>query len=225
MSITDVIKKSVLEKFQTSELTAAGITVTLGMALGLGLFIYLIYRVHSRSGFYNHGFNKALAILPVITAAIMLAMSSNLTISLGMVGALSIVRFRNAVKDSMDLVYLFWGISTGIIVGAGVFELALILSLLVAILIVALDLLPKLRSPSLLIVSGSGTALEPQLLEGAKEFSKFVKVSSRNASKTGVEWIFELAIRGKESELVERISRIDGVESVHLMTHDGNLRF
>ena len=113
MSFSDIIKKSVLDKFQTADLSTTTISVTLGMAILLGLFIYFVYRMNSRSGFYNRDFNKSLATLPVITAAIMLAMGSNLTISLGMVGALSIVRFRNAIKDPADLTYLFWSISLG----------------------------------------------------------------------------------------------------------------
>lgn len=107
MSFTDTIKKSALEGFTANDLTTTSIAVTLGMAVLLGLYIYGIYRVTTKKSFYNRSFNKALAILPLIAAGILLAMQSNLIISLGMVGALSIVRFRNAVKDSMDLVYLF----------------------------------------------------------------------------------------------------------------------
>ena len=98
-----MLKKSVVEGFSAGNLDTSHIIVVLAVAVALGLFIYAVYRTTSKSGFYNRGFNKALAIMPVITAAIMLAMQSNLVISLGMVGALSIVRFRNAVKDSPTL--------------------------------------------------------------------------------------------------------------------------
>ena len=141
MSFSDIIKNSVLEKFQAGDLTTTTVVLTLAIAVAAGLFIYLVYRLNSRSGFYNRDFNKSLATLPVITAGIMLAMGSNLTISLGMVGALSIVRFRNAVKDAADLTYLFWSISAGIVIGAGLFELAFWLSLVVAVLTTFLDLL------------------------------------------------------------------------------------
>lgn len=89
MSFSDIIKNSVLEKFQAGDLTTTTVVLTLAIAVAAGLFIYLVYRLNSRSGFYNRDFNKSLATLPVITAGIMLAMGSNLTISLGMVGALS----------------------------------------------------------------------------------------------------------------------------------------
>jgi len=224
MSFTDVIKKSILEKFQGGDLTTTSIAITLGMAILLGLFIYLIYRINARSGFYNRGFNKSLATLPVITAAIMLAMGSNLTLSLGMVGALSIVRFRNAVKDPADLTYLFWSISVGIVVGAGLFELALLVSLAVAVLVSVLDLLPAFRAPCLLVVSGEDAAIEGALIAVASANAKFVKIRSRNVSKKGVEWILEMQSRS-EAELVKEVSAVAGVNSVHLMTHDGDVRF
>lgn len=224
MSTADVIKKSVLEKFQTTDLTTTSIAVTLGMAILLGLFIYFVYRVNTKSGFYNRGFNKSLATLPVITAAILLAMGSNLTISLGMVGALSIVRFRNAVKEPSDLTYLFWSISVGIIVGAGLFELAILVCLAVAVLVSFLDLLPAFRAPCLLVVSAEAADMESALMECIKTYTKAVKIRSRNVGKKGTEWIFEMQTR-KEMELLQKISQMEGVASVHLMTHDGDVRF
>lgn len=224
MSFTDVLKKSVLEKFQASDMTTTSIAVTLGMAILLGVFIYFVYRISTKSGFYNRDFNKSLAALPVVTAAIMLAMGSNITISLGMVGALSIVRFRNAVKNPIDLTYLFWSISIGIVVGSGLFELAVLLSLAITALLFALDLLPTFRAPCLLVVSGEDIAMESELIAIAKKYSRSVAIRSRNVSKRGVEWILEMRIRNEES-LVQKIATLEKVSSVHLMTHDGDVRF
>lgn len=224
MSFTDVLKKSVLEKFQASDMTTTSIAVTLGMAILLGVFIYFVYRISTKSGFYNRDFNKSLAALPVVTAAIMLAMGSNITISLGMVGALSIVRFRNAVKNPIDLTYLFWSISIGIVVGSGLFELAVLLSLAITALLFALDLLPTFRAPCLLVVSGEDIDIESELIAIAKKYSRSVAIRSRNVSKRGVEWIFEMRIRNEES-LVQKIATLEKVSSVHLMTHDGDVRF
>lgn len=223
MSFSDVIKKSVMEKFQATDLTTTSITITLLFAVMIGLFIYIVYRFNTKTGFYNRGFNKSLATLPVITAAIMLAMSSNLTISLGMVGALSIVRFRNAVKEPVDLTYLFWSISIGIIVGAGLFELAILLSLVVAVLLSFLDFLPVLRAPCILVVSAQDVSAERDIMNGARQFAKNVKIRSRNVSANSVEWIIEL--QGKDEDaLVQSISKIANVTSVQLMTHDGDMR-
>lgn len=224
MSFKDIFKKSFLEKFQNENLTTTSIVIVLGMAIALGLFIYFVYRMNSKSGFYNRGFNKSLAILPVITAAIMLAMGSNLTISLGMVGALSIVRFRNAIKDPADLTYLFWSISLGIVVGAGLFELAILLSLAVAVLVSLLDLIPAFRSPCILVVSAENESIESQLLEITKKYAKTVKIRSRNINNRGVEWIFEMKTRN-EGDLIQNVSKIEYVTSAHLMTHDGDVRF
>lgn len=224
MNFSDIFKKTVLEKLQAGELTTTSIILTIGMAIALGLFVYFVYRINTKTGFYNKGFNKSLATLPLITAAIMLAMGSNLTISLGMVGALSIVRFRNAVKDPVDLTYLFLSISVGIVTGAGLFKLAILLCLAFAMLMMLLDLLPILRVPCLLIVSGKDVDIEDELLSYAKEYAKTVKIRSRNIDKRGVEWIFEIQT-GKEKELVKKITSMDSVNTVHLMTHDGNVRF
>ena len=224
MGFSDIIKNSVLQKLQVNSLSTVDIVLALGLSVLGGLFIYAVYRVNSRSGFYNRSFNKSLATLPVITAAIMLAMGSNLTISLGMVGALSIVRFRNAVKDPSDLTYLFWSIATGIIVGACLFELGIILALVTAVILSVLDFIPTLRAPCLLVISGDAVELEEKILQAVKLFCKKAKVRSRNINKKGVEWIIELQL-DKETELLSNLSALEGLSSVHLMTHDGEVRF
>ena len=224
MGFTDIIKKSVLEGFDAGDLSTTSILVTLAMAVLFGLFIYAVYRFTSKGGFYNRGFNKSLATLPLITAGIMLAMQSNLVISLGMVGALSIVRFRNAVKDPTDLTFLFWSISMGIVTGAGLFELALLISLCAAVLLFGLDLIPTFRAPCLLVISGEKGVDEKALLSEIKAFSAKYKVRSRNMTKKGTEWILEVNVK-EETGLVERVGALDGVVSVNLLTHDGEVRF
>ncbi len=224
MSFNDIFKNSFLNKFNNEALTTTTIVLTLGMALLIGLFVFFVYRVNSNSGFYNRSYNKSLAVLPVITAAIILAMGSNLAISLGMVGALSIVRFRNAIKDTLDLTFLFWSISIGIVVGAGLFELAIILSLVVALFISIIDLMPVFSSPCILVVSGERGVSESKLLELINQHTKKVKIRSRNICENGAEWIFEMKTKNEEL-LIRNISKLEKVTSVHLMTHDGDVRF
>ena len=224
MTFTDAIKKSVLEGFDAGNLTTSYILVVLAAAVALGLFVYAVYRTTTKSGFYNRSFNKALAVMPVITAGIMLSMQSNLVISLGMVGALSIVRFRNAVKDSSDLAYLFWSISMGIITGAGLFEIAIILSIFVTILIIVLDLVPTFKAPCILVVSADSTAKESEVMDCVKKFSPKAKIRSRNVTKNGTEWILELQAK-EEAKLVKAVAAANGVVTVNLMTHDGEVRF
>ncbi len=224
MSFTDMIKNKFLEGFTAADLTTTSIVAASALAVVLGMYIYFVYRFSNKSGFYNRNFNKTLAVLPLITTAIVLAMQSNLVISLGMVGALSIIRFRNAVKDSVDLMYLFWSISVGIIVGAGLYELVIFVCLFITILIFGIDLLPTFKAPCILVVSGESQELEPELLTVIREFAPRAKVRSRNISHNGAEWIFELQTK-KEAELLRRTSAIEGVSSLNLMTHDGDVRF
>ena len=224
MSFTDVIKKSVLDGFHTGDLSTISMAVTLAMAVGMGLFIYVVYRLTAKGSFYNRDFNKSLATLPVITAGILLAMQSNLVISLGMVGALSIVRFRNAVKDPADLTFLFWSISMGIIVGAGLFELAILLSLAATVLILGLDLIPSFRAPCMLVVSGASDMKEADLIACVKRSCPRIRMRSRNINKRGLEWILEVAVKDG-SELVSNVAELPGVVSVNLMSHDGEIRF
>lgn len=224
MGFQDIIKKSVLEGFTSGNVTTTKSIVTLGVAILAGLYIYLLYRVTSKSGFYNRGFNKSLASLPLITAAILLAMQNNLVIGLGMVGALSIVRFRNAVKDASDLTYLFWSISVGIVIGAGLYELAILLSLCMTVLQLGLDLLPAVRAPYLLVVSGDKRAQEEALLAAVKAHTSKAKMRSRNVTERGTEWIVELQVKSA-AELVAHVFELEGVSSVNLLSHDGEVRF
>ena len=223
MGFTDIIKKSVLARFNAGDLSTMTIVTTLAMAAAMGLFIYGVYRLCAKNSFYNRDFNKSLAVLPAITAGIMLAMQSNLVISLGMVGALSIVRFRNAVKNSADLTFLFWSISMGIVIGAGLMELALLMSLCITVLIMGLDLLPAFRAPCLLVISGEKNMDEALLLGCVRQYSPRMKVRSRCVTKKGTEWILEVSVRD-ESALVNQVSEMDGVVSLNLMRHDGQIR-
>ena len=119
MGFKDILKKSFLEGANVVDFSIASVALTLVVTAALGLYIYIVYRLISRKSFYSKSFNISLVAMAMITAAIILAIQSSVVISLGMVGALSIVRFRTAVKDPMDLVFLFWSISIGIICGAG----------------------------------------------------------------------------------------------------------
>ncbi len=177
-----------------------------------------------KDGFYSSTFNKSLAILPLITAAILLAMQSNLVISLGMVGALSIVRFRNAVKCPMDLVYLFWSISVGIIVGSGLYELAIIASLAVAALNVLIDLIPTFRPPYLLIVSTEKDKDDNEVIKCVKKHCRNMKVRNRNLTKNTKEFIIEVKTKN-DSVLTKELVQLDGILSVNMLSHDGELRF
>ncbi len=223
MSFSDALKKSVLEGFTAGDLTTTKIIVALGMAAVIGLYIFFVYRLTTKSNFYSRSFNKSLAVLPVITTVILLAMSSNIVISLGMVGALSIVRFRNAVKDSMDLTFLFWSISAGIVIGAGLYELAVVASLAISLFMAFLDVIPSFKAPCLMVVSAENSNVETAIMKVLKSHTKKVSLRSRNITLTGMELIFELQVKDY-SALSDEISQIAGVTSTSVLSHNGELR-
>ena len=224
MSIKDAIKKSVLQEFTDPAVTMGDIAASLGMAAVLALYIYLIYKLVTRSAFYSRDFNKSLAMLPVITAGILLAMQSSFVISLGSVGALSIVRFRNAVKDPMDLVFLFWSISIGIVCGAKLYALAVLLSLVLTVLVFVLDFIPAAKSPMLLVMNGSDASVETALQPILKQQAKAAHVKSRNLTTTGIDLIVELR-PNDPAALVQACAALPGVQSVSLLDHDGQIRY
>lgn len=224
MSIKDAIKKSVLQEFTDPAVTMGDIAASLGMAAVLALYIYLIYKLVTRSAFYSRDFNKSLAMLPVITAGILLAMQSSFVISLGSVGALSIVRFRNAVKDPMDLVFLFWSISIGIVCGAKLYALAVLLSLVLTVLVFVLDFIPAAKSPMLLVMNGSDASVETALQPILKQQAKAAHVKSRNLTTAGVDLIVELR-PNDPAALVQACAALPGVQSVSLLDHDGQIRY
>lgn len=225
MSTKDIIKNSVLENF-TTDLSLTRICIALAVAVVLSLYIFYIYRLTAKAGFYSKDFNKSIALLSVITAAIVLAMQSNLVISLGMVGALSIVRFRNAVKNSMDLVFLFWSISVGIICGAGLYEIALIMSLVVTLLLFLLEAVPTPKADQLLIVNSTSPEAASEIEAIVKKHTKSFQTKSRNLTQKGLDLIFEFKCK-KDSEetLLKELHGLSHLTNISILSHDGDRRF
>lgn len=200
------------------------VVMVLVMACVIGSYIYVIYRLVTKKTFYSKSFNISLAVITVVTAAIILAVQSSIVISLGMVGALSIVRFRTAVKEPMDLCFLFWSIAAGICCGARVMEVAIILSVLLTVLVVVLDRLPIGQAPMILIMNLKDAKKEPAIIGEVKKYSRYYKVKSRNVSPMKCNLIVEVRVR-EEYEMVQAISALEGVESVSLVSHDGEVTF
>ena len=221
MSVSDVIKKSVLEGFSYSDITTVKIIVTLLVTYLIALYIFFVYKMVTKSEFYYKNFNISMAVISVVTSGIILAMQSSIVISLGMVGALSIVRFRTAIKDPMDLLFLFWSIGTGIICGAGLYKIAIILAVLVTIGILILDLIPVRIGPYLLIINADNAEVEDDIMALIKETGTG-KMKSRNITAAGMDLILEIRVK-KDKELVDRISKLKGITAVSLMAHDGEV--
>jgi len=190
----------------------------------LGAFIFWVYKWQTKTEFYSRDFNITLPALAVITAAIMVAIQTNILVSLGMVGALSIVRFRTAVKNPMDLGYLFWAIGVGIICGVRLHLLALILSLIVASIFTLMRKLGEPKALALLDVRSALVVCPTSIEKTIRENSDYCKVSSLSMRNMERESIYEVRT-SQETELIQQLLKIDGVKSVNYLEHHGERRF
>ncbi len=224
MSFKDIFKKSFLEGYASAEITTFTIVVALGIACLLALYIFFVYRVMTRKTFYSKNFNITLAGITVITSALILTMQSSVVLSLGMVGALSIVRFRTAVKDPLDLMFLFWSISVGIICGAGLAQVAVILSVVVTLGILILDRMPVAKAPMILVVNASDLDAEKAVCEIVKQYSRFFSVKSRNMTADTLDLVVELRTEAG-STLIREVMGLPGIASASLLAHDGEVTF
>lgn len=224
MSIQDTFKKSFLTNFNAADISTSDIVITLLVTLLLALYLFFIYRIISRKSFYNKNFNISLAALALITAAIIITIQSSIVVSLGMVGALSIVRFRTAVKDPLDLVFLFWAIAIGIICGVGLYHVAAVVSIMVTIVIFALDMIPVAKVPMILVVRTAYTDMQEDILSVVAEASKYYKVKSRNMTGNQLNMIIELRTKD-EIKLMDNIWNLEGVEYASLLDHDGEVTY
>lgn len=220
MSFKDIFKKSFLEGFASTEITTTTVVVALMIASALALYIFLVYRVMTRKSFYSKSFNLSLAGIVVITAALILTMQSSVVLSLGMVGALSIVRFRTAIKDPMDLMFLFWSISVGIICGAGLAQVAVILSIVLTVGIFVLERFPVAKAPMILVVNACDLNAEEQIVQVVAQYDKHLCIKSRNMTEASMDMVVELRT-AQGGQLICEIMKLTGVTSASLISHDG----
>lgn len=224
MSYLDIFKSDFLTNYTSEDVQVMQVVGVLAITCLIACYIFMVYKLITKKTFYSKNFNISLAAIAVITAAIILAVQSSIVISLGMVGALSIVRFRTAIKEPMDLCFLFWSIAVGICCGAHMTEVAAILSVILTILVLILDRLPVGRAPMILIVDLDDSKKEPELVKIINQYSGYHKVKSRNLLKERCNLIMEVRIK-KEYELVQAVSELDGVMKVSLVSHDGEVTF
>ena len=224
MSFSDIFKKTFLDGFSSSDVSIVTAASAMLVAACLGLYIFVVYRVLTRKTFYSKTFNISLAAITVITAAVIITIQSSIVVSLGMVGALSIVRFRTAVKDPMDLVFMFWAIVAGIICGVGLAEIAILMCLILTVGIVVLDKLPVAKAPMMLVVNASDLDAEQRIMDVVAKYAKHSTVKSRNMTGNTLDLIVELRT-GAGSELLKDILREEGITSVSLLSHDGEVTF
>ena len=211
-------KEQIFNYFYTNSANL-GIKSTLLILLGgliVGLIIYLTYWINYKGVSYNRKFNLSLIVLLEISVVIMLMISSNIVISLGMVGALSIVRFRTAIKDSRDTVFIFWAIAEGLSVGSQNFKLAITTTIFISIIMIGLELIPKMYNKYLLIIRGSQSINLAEILQVTKTYAIDTKLRTATNSKEKQEMIIEIKTKGEMNlELVQAIAKVNGIESVN----------
>ncbi len=217
MSIFDAIKKSVLEGF-SAEITLSDIIISLLLAFLAGLFILLIYRLTMRGISRNRTFEVTLMLLSPISAMIVLTITSNLALSLGMVGALSIIRFRTAIKDASDTAFMFWSVAAGITAGAHFYKITIVASLFIgAAAFIIMKLSANGARPYLLIIRADND----EAIDHASRFIAEKGVRNRMSSMIDngeyCEVIYEIAVRGAHQKLVAAVKNIPGVISVSLV--------
>lgn len=226
VTFSDVFKDKFLSGFSlaTQNLTLPNILISLAIAFVLGLLIYFIYKKTYRGVLYSHSFNISLIMLCMVTTLIIMCISSAPALSLGMVGALSIVRFRTAIKEPMDLMFLFWSISVGIICGAGLAQVAVILSVVMTLGILILDRLPVARAPMIFVVNADNFDAEDAVVETVRKYAKHYRIKSRNLAENSLDLVLELRT-DEGGKLVREVMGLAGVTSASLLAHDGEVTF
>jgi len=223
ITFNDIIKKKFLEQFAlgTQELTLSRVLITLAVALVIGLFIYYIYKRTFNGVLYSRNFNVSLVMLSMVTALIILPITSNLTLSLGMVGALSIVRFRTAVKEPIDTVFMFWAIAIGITTGAGFYYVAISGSLLIGIILLFLSLVRvKGTTPYLLVIHHDHQSIQ-EVARVLRQLPKH-KLKSKTVTRDGIELTIEVQLKDDTTSYINRFLQIHGVQDAALVSYQGD---
>ncbi|MEK9199963.1 DUF4956 domain-containing protein [Ureibacillus sp. 179-F W5.1 NHS] len=220
-NFSDIFKSSFIEKTSSFSLTDS--FIGLGLAFLIGLFIYYIYKKTFNGVIYSHSFNISLMIMTLATALVIMGISQNVLLSLGMVGALSIVRFRTPIKDPMDLMYLFWSIVAGILCGAGFIPLVVIGSIVIGAVIVLFANKIVVENPYLLVVKleedFAGDEVEKLIKSKSK---KFALKSKSIIQDYEIEATYEVRVKENDAKIVSEVSNIPGVRSAVMLSYDGN---
>ena len=195
--------------------------ILMALSFVIGLFILFVYKKSFSGVMYSSGFAISLIAMTLITTMIILAIGSNIILSLGMVGALSIVRFRSAVKDPMDIAYLFWAISAGIVLGAGLIPLAVFGSVFIGIILYIFSIKKPSHKPYILVVNCENDSVESDVTAVLKESVKKHIIRSKTVNSSGVELTVEVRMPGQESSFVNKISSLPGVSNAVLVSYNG----
>ena len=213
---------TVLSDLFTINFNPLRVVISLALALVIGLYIFFIYKKSFSGVMYSRNFNVSLILITLVTTLVLMLISTNITLALGMVGALSIVRFRTAIKDPIDTAFIFWAVGEGLALGVGFFDAAIIGGVVIGIFVLLLSAF-KVRSamPYLLVLHYSEAANGPikqmiKQLPGAR-------IRSKTAQRDGIELTLELRLRDNETGFLEKFLRVEGVYDASLISYQGDL--
>ncbi|MBR3023055.1 MAG: DUF4956 domain-containing protein [Oscillospiraceae bacterium] len=219
-NFNDIIKNKFLESFTNVSIPTAIITMLI--AFCLGLFIFFVYKKVYSGVMYSSSFGVTLISLTMITSLVILAVTSNVVLSLGMVGALSIVRFRTAIKDQLDIAFLFWSLVTGIVLAAGLYPLAVIGSIMIAaVLLIFVNRKPH-YAPYILVVQCEDRTAEIGAEKFIKEQVDKQTVKSKSVRAGRVELNMEIRLKNDSTEFINRLSEMKGVTSAVMVSYNGD---
>ena len=220
MTFRDIFKSSFLEN--VTSISILDMVLALVMAFGLGLFIFLIYKKTYAGVMYSSSFGVTLVALTMITTLVILAVTSNVVLSLGMVGALSIVRFRTAIKEPLDIAFLFWAIAAGIVLAAGMIPLAVFGSVFIGIIILIFANHKDMSNPFIVVLTCDGQESEQKAMKYLTKHTKRCSVKSKTVQRGQVELNLEVRLKDTDTDFVNVLSEIDGVQSAVLVSYNGD---
>ena len=224
-NFSDVFKDNFLSGFSlsTQNLTLPNVLISLGIAFLLGMVIYFIYKNTYRGVLYSHSFNLSLIMLSMVTTLVIMCISSAPALSLGMVGALSIVRFRTAVKDPMDTVYMFWAIAVGITVGANFILFSIIGTLVIAVILLVLSFTSNQTGQNYLLVVHYDDRYAKEVTNAVNKMVPRYRLKSKTATRNGIEMTLELRLQGNRSNIVDNLLGIPGVMDATLVAFQNEI--
>lgn len=219
MSFNDVFKSSFLENVSAVSLTDMALALVL--AFCLGLFILFVYKKTYRGVMYSSSFGVTLLALTMITTLVILAVTSNVVLSLGMVGALSIVRFRTAIKEPLDIAFLFWSIAAGIVLAAGMIPLAVFGSVIIGVILLVFVNRKAHTHPYIVVLQCEGHESETAATALLAQHTDRCVVKSKSAQKGAVEVNLEVRLRSGDTDFVNSLAELPGVRSAVLVSYNG----
>ena len=220
MNFNDIFKSSFLEN--VSSISVLDMVLTIVLSFGIGLFIFLIYKKTYRGVMYSAGFGTTLVALTMITSIVILAVTSNVVLSLGMVGALSIVRFRTAIKDPLDIAFLFWAIGAGIILAAGMIPLAIIGSVCIGLILLVFVNQKSHTHPYMVVLNCVNHDAEVSAREFLAKNVIRTTVKSKSAVKGAIEMNIEVRLKEDDTDFINILSEMPGVNSAVIVSYNGD---